>query len=63
MEATHGGGGDDAFGRSTDSKDGIDASVVKGRFLVLTAPESEQSFSMRYELTNNRGGKSVATYW
>lgn len=43
-----------------DVPHGIDASVVKGRFLVLTAPDSEQSFSMRYELTNNRGGKSVS---
>ena len=43
-----------------DVPNGIDASVVKGRFLVVTAPDSEQSFSMRYELTNNRGGKSVS---
>ncbi|MET4703837.1 hypothetical protein ABIB54_001317 [Frigoribacterium sp. UYMn621] len=43
-----------------DVPQGIKASVVKGQYLVLTAPDTEQSFSMRYELTNNRGGKSVS---
>ena len=43
-----------------DVPQGVKAAVVKGQYLVLTAPDREQSFSMRYELTNNRGGKSVS---
>ncbi|NYF11330.1 hypothetical protein HDC94_002486 [Leifsonia sp. AK011] len=42
-----------------DVPDGIEAEVVKERYLVLTAPADEQSFSLRYELTNNRGGSSI----
>ena len=41
-----------------DVPEGVKAEVVDRRYLVLTAPETEQSFSLRYELTNNRGGKA-----
>jgi hypothetical protein len=44
-----------------DVPKGIDAKVVDGQYLVVKAPNSEQSFSVRYELTNNRGG-SVMSY-
>jgi hypothetical protein len=44
-----------------DVPKGIDAKVVDGQFLVVKAPNTEQSFSVRYELTNNRGG-SVMSY-
>ena len=43
-----------------DVPDGVKAEVVDGRYLVLTAPETEQSFSLRYELTNDRGGKVMS---
>lgn len=43
-----------------DVPDGIQAEVVDRRYLVLTAPETEQSFSLRYELTNNRGGTALS---
>ena len=39
---------------------GIDAEVVGGQYLVLTAPDTEQSFSLRYELTNDHGGKTMS---
>lgn len=44
-----------------DVPDGIDAKVVKGQYLVITAPQTVQSFSLRYELTNDAGG-SVMSY-
>ncbi|MDJ0335782.1 MAG: Ig-like domain-containing protein [Rhodoglobus sp.] len=43
-----------------DVPDGIDAEVVGRQYLVLTAPDTEQSFSLRYELTNDRGGKTMS---
>lgn len=43
-----------------DVPKGINAKVVKDQYLVLTAPDTEQSFSLRYELTNNRGGKALS---
>lgn len=43
-----------------DVPEGIDAEVVKGQYLVITAPDSVQSFSLRYELTNDRGGKVMS---
>ncbi|MDF1479346.1 Ig-like domain-containing protein [Leifsonia sp. H3M29-4] len=42
-----------------DVPDGIVAEVVDLKYLVITAPETEQSFSLRYELTNDRGGSAV----
>ncbi|RZS59483.1 fibronectin type III domain protein [Microcella putealis] len=42
-----------------DVPDGIDAEVVDARYLVLTAPDTEQSFSLRYEITNDRGGRDI----
>lgn len=43
-----------------DVPEGIQARVVEERFLVVEAPETEQSFSLRYELTNDRGGSAVS---
>ena len=43
-----------------DVPEGIEAEVVKGQYLVITAPDTEQSFSLRYELTNDRGGKVMS---
>jgi hypothetical protein len=43
-----------------DVPDGIEAEVVGGQYLVLTAPDTEQSFSLRYELANDRGGKTMS---
>ncbi|WP_275758574.1 Ig-like domain-containing protein [Salinibacterium metalliresistens] len=43
-----------------DVPEGIKAEVVDRRYLVLNAPETEQSFSLRYELTNNRGGTALS---
>jgi len=43
-----------------DVPEGIDAKVVKGQYLVVTAPDEVQSFSLRYELTNDRGGKVMS---
>nr|WP_246376690.1 Ig-like domain-containing protein [Conyzicola lurida] len=43
-----------------DVPDGVEAKVVSGQYLVVTAPDEEQSFSLRYELTNDRGGKSMS---
>jgi len=43
-----------------DVPEGIDAEVVDGQYLVLTAPDSEQSFSLRYELTNDHGGSTMS---
>lgn len=43
-----------------DVPEGIDAEVVDRRYLVVTAPDTEQSFSLRYELTNDRGGKTMS---
>ncbi len=40
-----------------DVPEGIDARVVGGQYLVLTAPDTEQSFSLRYSITNDRGGQ------
>ncbi len=42
-----------------DVPDGIAARVVDRRYLVLTAPDTEQSFSLRYEITNDRGGQDT----
>lgn len=43
-----------------DVPDGIDAEVVDERYLVLTAPDTEQSFSLRYTLSNDRGGSTIS---
>lgn len=43
-----------------DVPEGIDAKVVRGQYLIIEAPETEQSFSLRYELTNNRGGSAMS---
>lgn len=43
-----------------DVPDGVDAKVVGGKFLVLEAPETEQSFSLRYQVSNSRGGTAVS---
>ncbi len=43
-----------------DVPEGIKAEVVDRQYLVITAPETVQSFSLRYELTNNRGGKDIS---
>jgi hypothetical protein len=43
-----------------DVPEGIDAEVVGRRYLVITAPDTEQSFSLRYELTNALGGKTMS---
>ncbi|WP_010203328.1 Ig-like domain-containing protein [Salinibacterium sp. PAMC 21357] len=43
-----------------DVPDGISAEVVRKQFLVIEAPDSEQSFSLRYRLENNRGGSAVS---
>ena len=43
-----------------DVPEGLDVEVVGRRYLVLTAPDTEQSFSLRYELSNDRGGKSMS---
>jgi hypothetical protein len=37
----------------------LDATVVDGRYLQLVAPTVEGSFSLRYELTNARGGSAT----
>ncbi len=42
-----------------DVPDGIQAEVVRGRYLVLHAPETERSFSLRYTLTNELGGSAI----
>ncbi|MBN9240275.1 MAG: hypothetical protein BGO97_11220 [Micrococcales bacterium 70-64] len=42
-----------------DVPDGIKVEVVGRQYAVITAPDSVQSFSFRYELTNDRGGKAV----
>src|SRR5690554_1132257 len=44
-----------------DVPEGIEATVVGKQYLVIEAPETEQSFSLRYELTNDRGG-AVMSY-
>ena len=33
---------------------------MRKQFLVIEAPDSEQSFSLRYRLENNRGGSAVS---
>ena len=38
----------------------IEAKVVGGQYLVLTAPETERSFSLRYTLSNGAGGTDEA---
>lgn len=43
-----------------DVPEGIDAEIVQGRYLVLTAPDTERSFSLRYTLSNDLGGTDVA---
>ncbi|MBG6056288.1 hypothetical protein IWX81_002720 [Salinibacterium sp. CAN_S4] len=43
-----------------DVPEGIDAEVVGRQYLVVTAPDTEQSFSLRYELTNSVGGKTMS---
>lgn len=43
-----------------DVPDGIVAEVVDRRYLVIEAPETEQSFSLRYEVTNDRGGSAIS---
>ncbi|MGV8851672.1 MAG: Ig-like domain-containing protein [Rhodoglobus sp.] len=43
-----------------DVPEGISAEVVRGQFLIIEAPETEQSFSLRYRLENNRGGSAVS---
>lgn len=43
-----------------DVPEGIDARVVGRQYLVIEAPETEQSFSLRYELTNNLGGATMS---
>lgn len=43
-----------------DVPDGIDARVLGQRYLVIEAPDTEQSFSLRYELTNDRGGAAMS---
>lgn len=45
----------------TDVPEGIEAEVLEERFLVVKAPDEEQSFTIRYELSNDRGG-SVMSY-
>lgn len=46
--------------RLVDVPEGIDAEVIGRQYLVVEAPETEQSFSLRYELTNDRGGKVMS---
>lgn len=43
-----------------DVPKGIVAEVVRKRFLLIEAPDEEQSFSLRYTLTNNLGGSSIS---
>ncbi|MEV8253523.1 Ig-like domain-containing protein [Rhodoglobus sp. NPDC076762] len=43
-----------------DVPEGVSAEVVRGQFLVIEAPDTEQSFSLRYRLENNRGGSAVS---
>ena len=43
-----------------DVPEGIDAKDVKGQYLVLTAPEEEGSFALRYTLENDLGGSKVS---
>ncbi|QAV69890.1 fibronectin type III domain-containing protein [Salinibacterium sp. UTAS2018] len=43
-----------------DVPDGVSAEVIGHKFLLLTAPDEEQSFSIRYTLTNDRGGSAVS---
>ncbi|CAN5368468.1 Ig-like domain-containing protein [soil metagenome] len=43
-----------------DVPEGITAEVVDRQYLVITAPDEVQSFSLRYELTNDRGGKDLS---
>ncbi|MEO8093310.1 MAG: fibronectin type III domain-containing protein, partial [Pseudolysinimonas sp.] len=39
---------------------GISVKVVDKQYAVITAPDKVMSFSFRYELTNDRGGRSVS---
>lgn len=41
-----------------DVPEGVGAEVVDGRYLVLTAPEEEGAFSLRYTLENELGGSA-----
>ena len=43
-----------------DVPDGIEVEVVDRQYLLITAPDTEQSFSLRYELTNDLGGKTMS---
>src|SRR5690606_23730344 len=43
-----------------DVPKGISAEMRSGRYLVLKAPSDEQSFTLRYEITNGRGGTAVS---
>lgn len=43
-----------------DVPEDVTASVVDSRYLLLEAPDAERSFSLRYELTNDRGGRNVS---
>ncbi|WP_141879781.1 Ig-like domain-containing protein [Homoserinimonas aerilata] len=43
-----------------DVPKGIDVKVVGNRYLVVKAPDEEQSFSVRYELSNDRGGRTMS---
>src|SRR5690606_31919847 len=40
--------------------EGIEAEVLEKRYLVVKAPEEEQSFTLRYELSNDRGGSAMS---
>ncbi|MEY2848528.1 MAG: hypothetical protein RI885_1193 [Actinomycetota bacterium] len=43
-----------------DVPEGIEVEVLRKRFLIIEAPDEEQSFSLRYELTNTLGGRTVS---
>ena len=43
-----------------DVPDGVGAEVVDKHFLVLTAPDAEGSFSLRYTLENELGGRATS---
>jgi len=43
-----------------DVPDAVEAKVVDGRYLVLTAPSEEGAFSLRYTLENDLGGSATS---
>jgi hypothetical protein len=43
-----------------DVPKGVKAEVVDQQYLVVTAPDATQAFSLRYTLTNNRGGSAIS---